>query len=103
MRCGVVLLVADVVAPGDGAALVVDLLHREVGHEAAGRGAVPGILARLEVDTVTGSDDLDRPAAALAPPDPFGDVDGLAVRVGVPGCSRARGEVDAGRLKARRC
>src|SRR5437016_1856339 len=56
----VVLLVGDVLAPRDGAALVVDLLHREVGHEAVGGGAVPVLLARLEEDPITRPDGLDR-------------------------------------------
>src|SRR5438874_10108822 len=51
-RSGGVLLVSDVVAPGDWAARVVDLLHGEVGHEAVRRGAVPVVLAGLEEDAV---------------------------------------------------
>ena len=81
---GAVLLVADVLTPRDGAALLVDLLHREVGHEAVGGGAVPVVLARLEEHPVAGADHLDLPAAALAEADALGDVDGLAVGVGVP-------------------
>ena len=83
-RRGAVLLVADVLTPGDGAALVVGFLHREVGHEAVGGGAVPVVLAGLEEHAVAGTDDLDRLPAALAEPDALGDVDGLAERVGVP-------------------
>jgi hypothetical protein len=79
-----VLLVGDVLAPCDGAALVVDFLHGEVGHEAVGSGAVPVVFAGLEVHAVAGADDLDRPAAAVAEADAFGDVDGLAIWVGVP-------------------
>src|SRR5947208_1720999 len=77
-RCGV-LLVGDVLTPRDGAAFVVDLLHGDVGHEPVGGGAVPVILARLEVHAVARADDLGRAAAALAAPDAFVDVDGLAV------------------------
>src|SRR4051794_35875971 len=43
-----VLLVGDVLAPGDGAAGLVLLLHGDVGHEAVRGGAVPIVLARLE-------------------------------------------------------
>src|SRR5205807_5821640 len=96
-RCGfgrVVLLVGDVLAPVDGAALVVDLLHRQMGHEAVGRGAVPVVLARLEVDAVAGADDLDRTVAPLAAPDAFGDVDGLTKGVRVPGRAGTWGEVN---------
>src|SRR5215217_2087292 len=96
MLCGAVLLVGDVLTPRDRAARVVDLLHREVGHEAGGRGAVPVVLARLEEHAVTGVDDLDRPSAALAAPDALGDVDGLAEGVGVPSGAGAGREVDAG-------
>src|SRR5215208_6208365 len=52
--CGGVLLVGDVLTPGDGTALVVDLLHGDVRHEPAGRGAVPVVLTGLEVHAVTG-------------------------------------------------
>src|SRR2546429_7303823 len=71
-----VLLIGDVRAPGDGAALVVDLLQGEVGHEAGRRGAVPVVLARLEEHAVAGPDHLDRPTAPLAEADTLGDVDG---------------------------
>src|SRR5215216_4365917 len=93
---GAVLLVADVLAPRDGAALLVDFLHRYVGHEAVRGGAVPVVLAGLEEHAVSWADDLDRSAAALTEADALGDVDGLPEGVGVPGGSRARGEVNTG-------
>src|SRR5437763_795338 len=96
-----VLLIGDVRAPGDGAALVVDLLQGEVGHEARRRGAVPMVLARLEEDAVAGPDHLDRPTAPLRQPNALGDPDRLAVRVGVPRGARARREVDAARAQPR--
>jgi hypothetical protein len=55
-----------VLAPGDGAARVVGLLHRDVGHEALGGGAVPVVLVGLEEDAVAGADNLDLSAPALA-------------------------------------
>src|SRR5215213_11992239 len=61
-----VLLVAYVLAPRDGAALVVDFLHREVRHEAVGDGAVPVVLAGLEEHALARADHLDRSVAALA-------------------------------------
>src|SRR5262249_46475406 len=57
------------------------------------------VFARLEVHPVSGADDLDRPAAALAEPETFGDVDRLAERMGVPGGPRAGGEVHSGGLQ----
>src|SRR3954470_16880016 len=97
-----VLLVADVLAPADRAAGLVVLLHRDVHHEAAGRGAVPVVLARLEEHAVAGPDDFDRAALALAEPDALDDEDRLAVRMGVPGGAGAGGEVDARRGEGRR-
>ena len=88
-------------APGRGAAALVDLEHRDVGHEAVGRRAVPVVFAGLEEDAVAGADDLDRPTAALAQADPLGHPDRLAVRVGVPGRAGARREVDAARVQPR--
>ena len=64
-----VLLVADVVAPGRGVARSSTSTHRDVGHEAGRRRAVPVLLARLEEDAVAGADHLDRPAAPLAEAD----------------------------------
>src|SRR6266550_3005202 len=89
---GGVLVVADVAAPGDGAAGVVVLLHGDVDHQSVGRGAVPVVFAGLEEDAVAGADDLDGAAFALAESDAFGDVDRLAVRVDVPGGAGARCE-----------
>src|SRR5215210_8165375 len=90
-----VLRVGDVLAPGDGATGVVGLLHRQVGHEAVGGGAVPVLLAGFEEHAVARADDLDGAAEALAEPHALGDVDGLPKRVGVPGGPSAGGEVDA--------
>src|SRR3954470_11796771 len=95
-RRGAVLLVGDMLAPGDGAAGVVGFLHGEVGHEPVGGGAVPVVLAGLEVHAIAGLDDLDRPAFALAAADALGDEDRLAVRVRMPGGPGAGGEVHHG-------
>src|SRR3954468_19179253 len=100
-----VFVVGDVRAPGDGAAGLVVLLHRDVGHEAARCGAVPVVFVRLEEDAVAGVDLLDRAALALAAPDALGDEDRLPVRVGVPGRAGAgrevhgRGREGGGRLR----
>ena len=80
-----VLVVADVLASGGGVALVVDVEHCEVGHEAVRRRAVPVVLAGLEEDAVAGPDDLERAVAPLAEADAFQHPDRLAVGMGVPG------------------
>src|SRR3954447_1985953 len=82
---GGVLVVGHVLAPGHRAPGLVELLHRDVGHEAVRCGAVPVVLATLEEDAVAGADRLDGAALALAEADALGDEDRLAVRVGVPG------------------
>jgi hypothetical protein len=88
-------------APGGAVAFIVNLRHSRVGHGAAGGGAMPVVLARLEEYPVAGSYDLDRTTAALAQSETLGNVDGLAVGVGVPSCSCARREVDAARAQTR--
>jgi hypothetical protein len=82
-------------APSDSTARLIDLLHRDVRHEAVGRRAVPVVLERLEEHAVTGAYDLDLAAVALAEPDALGDVDGLAVGVRVPRSASSRREVNA--------
>ena len=67
----------NVLAPGDRAALIVDFLYRDVGHEAVGGGAVPMLLFGLEGDRVIGTDRFDWPAATLTEAGAFGDVDRL--------------------------
>ena len=93
---GAVLLVADVVEPGHDLPLVVGFLDGDVGHEAAGGGAVPVLLAGLDVDDVARADLLRLAAAAGDVPDAVGDVEGLAPRVVVPGGPRAGCEPDVG-------
>src|SRR3954453_16312121 len=82
--CRAVLLIADVLAPGDGAAGLVVLLHGDVDHEAVRCGPVPVVLARLEVHAVGWLDGFDRASLTLAEADAFGDEDRLSVRMGVP-------------------
>src|SRR5688500_715829 len=79
---GAVLLFADMLTPRDRAALLVDLLHRYVGHEAVGGSTVPVIFGGLEEHAVARTDHLDRSTSALREADALGDVDGLAVGVG---------------------
>src|SRR4051812_8295252 len=88
-----VLLVGDVLAPGDRAAGLVVLLHGDVDHEAVRRGPVPVVLTGIEEDAVAGADLLDRAAFALTAADAFGDEDRLAVGMRVPGGARAGREV----------
>ena len=83
--------------PGNRAAPIIDLLHREVSHEAIGCCAVPVVLSGLEERPVAGSDDLYGAAVPLAYAETLGDVDGLAVGVGMPGGASAGREVDAAR------
>jgi len=71
-------------------AFVVDVEHgQEVMKQ---RRATPAISAGLEEDSIAGADHLDRAAAPLHQADALGDSDCLAVRVGVPGRSRAQCE-----------
>ena len=86
----------DVGAPRGAGAGLVDLEHREVGHEARRRRAVPVLLARLEEHAVAGADQFDLPSPPLHEPHAFGDVHGLTVGMRVPGRSRARCEANGG-------
>src|SRR3954464_388628 len=92
-RCRGVLLIRHVLAPGDGAAGLVVLLHCEMSHEAVGRGAMPVVLAGLEEHAVTGPDLLNRSALSLAQPDALRNEDRLTVGMGVPGRPGAGREV----------
>src|SRR5215218_6567287 len=99
-RLGAVLLVGDVLAPGDGTAAVVGLLHRDMDHEAVWGGAVPVVLGGLEEHAVARADDLDRVAFALAQAYALGHEDRLPERMGVPRGPGARREVHARRAEA---
>jgi len=61
--CGVVL-VGDVLEPGDDLTVFVGFLQRDVRHEPVRGGAVPVFLARLDVNDASGPDLGNRPAAA---------------------------------------
>ena len=94
-----ILVVADVCAPGRADPLVADLDQRQVGHEAVAAGAMPMLLTWREEDAVAGADHLDWPAAPLYETDALGDVDRLAVGMGMPRRPCARREVDVVRLR----
>jgi hypothetical protein len=90
----VVLVVGDVVAP-----VRVSLGDRQVGHVVIRGGAVPVFLAVGSVDDVARAE-LDRVLAADLDKAPaFGDMQGLAPVVAVPGRARAGGEADRGHVE----
>jgi hypothetical protein len=62
----------------------------------SGAAPVPVVLTGLEEDAVAETYDFDRPALALAQADAFGDENGLAVWVRVPGRTCAGREVHRG-------
>src|SRR6185437_7607650 len=99
----VVLLVADVLAPGRTVPLVIDFEHCEVGHEAVGGGAMPVLLAWPKEHPVTGTNNLDWPATPLRKADTLSHVDRLAMGMGVPCRPGAGREVDAARAQTRAC
>src|SRR5579883_464919 len=90
----VVLVVADMHAPGCAVALFVHFEHGEVRHKTVARRAVPVFLSRLEEHAVARANDLDWPTASLAEANTLRDVDRLAVGVRVPCRSCARREVN---------
>src|SRR5215211_2627441 len=92
---GRVLVVGDVVAPvGLGAAVAGGFGDGQMGHVVVGGGAVPVPLVRGRGDDVSGADALDGAAAGLHQALAFGDVEGLADGVGVPGGAGRGGEPD---------
>src|SRR3954469_21764418 len=92
LRCSRrVFVVGEAVAPhgvafGDG----------DVGHEVGGGGAVPVLFAAGDADDVAGADGEQWSAARLEVADAFGDVEGLADGVVVPGGVSTWCEVHAG-------
>src|SRR4051812_36905896 len=84
------------VAPRDWVVGGVHSLHRQVGHQTIRGGAVPMVFTGLEIDTVARANDLDRTAPAPTTADAFGDIDRLAIGVGVPGGAGTGGEVHQG-------
>ena len=80
--------------PGHDLALVVGFLHGDVGHEAVGCGSMPMLLAGFDVDDVAGPDLDDFSAAVGDEPDAVGDVQRLALGVGMPGGASPGGEAD---------
>jgi hypothetical protein len=69
---GVVFLDGDVLAPGDGVALIVEFLQGEVGHEVVGAAPCQWSSPGSKQTRSPRADDLDRRAAALAATDAFG-------------------------------
>src|SRR4051794_39186485 len=61
-----VLLVGDVLEPGDDLPLSIGFLHGDVSHEAVGSRAVPVHFVRLDVNDVTRPDLLDLTIARSA-------------------------------------
>src|SRR3954453_7218413 len=96
-----VLLVADLLHPGDGASVEL-LLNGDVAHGRGRRGAVPVLLPGRKPDHVAWPDLLDRPALALHPAATDSDDQRLAQRVRVPGSTGARLESDQGATDPRR-
>ena len=89
-----VLLVGDVLEPGHDLSVVVGFLDGDVGHEAVRGRAVPVLLAGFDVDDVAGADLLDAAVPGRDEADAVGDVQGLTLRVVMPGGARAGGEPD---------
>src|SRR5712691_7371896 len=96
---GAVLLVADVLEPGDVVA-VEGLLQRDVHH--VGAGAVPVLLAGRDPDGVAGTDLAHRRPPYLHASDAGDDVQRLAERMGVPGGAGLRLEPHEGAPDPRR-
>src|SRR4051812_26314167 len=82
---GAVLLLGDVVEPGDDFTVLIGFLHGDVGHEPVWGGSVPVLLAGLDVHHVAGADLTDLAAAPCDESDAVCDVQGLALGVVVPG------------------
>jgi hypothetical protein len=85
-----IVAICDVLAPGCAVPLIIDLKHGKVSHEAVGGGAVTVLLAWIEEDAVAWVDDLYWAASPLASANALGNVDRLAIGVGVPGGVGAR-------------
>src|SRR4029077_15929451 len=78
---GVVLLVRDVLEPGD--VLAVEMfLQRDVHHRGVGTGAVPVLFSGRDPHGVAGADFPHWAAPQGHPPDAGDDVQGLADRMG---------------------
>src|ERR1022692_5301941 len=98
---GHVLLVADLFHPVGR--LAVNLLHdSDMGHGRGWRGAMPMLLTGREPDHIARPDFLDRAAPTLRPAATGRHDEGLAERVGMPGCPGAGLEGDAGAENTRR-
>jgi hypothetical protein len=83
---GGILLVGDGCQPVHDVVVCITLVDRDVHHETGGGGAVSVLLVGLDEDAVAGTDDLDRPAAALAEADALRDEDGCSRGGGASAC-----------------
>src|SRR5947209_7711050 len=80
---GAVLVVGDVVEPGDDLSLRVGLVECEVRHEAFGGGAVPVLFVWRDEHDISGPDLLHLAAAGGDVADAVGDVQRLTLWMGV--------------------
>ena len=97
-----VSLDADVLHPGDDLAALVGLLHGQMDHGMAGRGAVPVLLAGSEPGGVAGREALDLAAFSLCVADAADDEEHLSARVSVPrGAGSGRERDDSAALGRR--
>ncbi|SFH20740.1 PHP domain-containing protein [Streptomyces mirabilis] len=91
-----VLLVGDGFKPGGAVSVGVADNHGDVGHERGVGGAVPVLLAGRALDGLSGAHACDVSVSGADQSDAVGDVEGLAVGVGVPIRAGAGGEADQG-------
>lgn len=83
----VILLVAHVLHPLDGAAVEL-FLYGEMRHRRRGHCSVPVLLARWKLDHISGADLFDGTAPALHTAAAGGDNQRLTERMRVPRCAR---------------
>ena len=93
-RVGEILFVGDLLHPGDGRA-VLAFLDGDVGHGFVRGRAVPVLVLGGAPQDVAGVEFQLRSALDLGPADAFGDDQGLAQRMDVPGGACAGVEDDS--------
>ena len=84
------------IEPRDDFSVVVGFLDGDLGHGPVGCGAVPVLLAGLDVDGVARAHLLDGAAAACDVADAVGDIQRLTAAESAPGSAGARREADVG-------